>query len=108
MVNCDASYTEHPKVINGNSEVMIAVFGERGKHSRSAVGMNSLLWNLSCEIETIVEIQKYKIESSPTRQNLYRSNKLIELICCGIHIGCNTTTMNIGSIDGYGKNLELF
>lgn len=42
MVNCDASYTEHPKVINGYSEVMIVVFGERGKHSRSAVGMNSL------------------------------------------------------------------
>jgi enamine deaminase RidA (YjgF/YER057c/UK114 family) len=34
MVNCDASYTEHPKVINSYSEVMIVVFGERGKHSR--------------------------------------------------------------------------
>ncbi len=58
MVNCDASYTEHPKVINGYSEVMLEVFGERGKHSRSAVGMNSLPWNLACEIETIVEIQE--------------------------------------------------
>ena len=58
MVNCDASYSDHPKVINGYSEVMIEVFGERGKHSRSAVGMNSLPWNLACEIETIVEIQE--------------------------------------------------
>lgn len=58
MVNCDTSYTEHPKVINGYSEVMLEVFGERGKHSRSAVGMNSLPWNLACEIETIVEIQE--------------------------------------------------
>lgn len=56
MVNCDTSYVDHPKVINGYSELMIDVFGERGKHSRSAVGMNSLPWNLACEIETIVEI----------------------------------------------------
>jgi len=58
MVNCDATYSDHPKVINGYSELMIEVFGERGKHSRSAVGMNSLPWNLACEIETIVEIQE--------------------------------------------------
>lgn len=58
MVNCDASYTAHPQVINGYSELLLAVFGERGKHSRSAVGMNSLPWNLACEIETIVEIQE--------------------------------------------------
>ncbi|MFK7813691.1 MAG: RidA family protein [Maribacter sp.] len=58
MVNCDSSFTEHPKVINGYSEVMLEVFGERGKHSRSAVGMNSLPWNFACEIETIVEIQE--------------------------------------------------
>jgi len=58
MVNCDTSFTEHPQVINGYSELMLAVFGERGKHSRSAVGMNSLPWNLACEIETIVEIQE--------------------------------------------------
>ena len=58
MVNCDGSYTDHPSVINGYSDVMIEVFGERGTHSRSAVGMNSLPWNLACEIETIVEIQE--------------------------------------------------
>ena len=58
MVNCDDTFTEHPKVINGYSEVMLDVFGERGKHSRSAVGMNSLPWNLACEIETIVEVQE--------------------------------------------------
>lgn len=57
MVNCDASFTDHPKVINGYSDLLIEVFGERGEHARSAVGMVSLPWNLACEIETIVEIR---------------------------------------------------
>jgi len=58
MVNADASFTEHPKVINGFSDLMIEVFGERGRHARSAVGMSSLPWNLACEIEMIVQIKE--------------------------------------------------
>ncbi len=58
MVNADSSFSEHPKVINGYSETMIAVFGERGIHARSAVGMSSLPWNLACEVEAIVQVSE--------------------------------------------------
>ncbi len=57
MVNTDSSFTQHPAVINGYTELMVDVFGERGKHARSAVGMGSLPFNLACEIETIVEVR---------------------------------------------------
>ncbi len=57
MVNSNSSFEDHPKVINGYSDVLVEIFGERGKHSRSAVGMASLPWNLACEVETIIEIQ---------------------------------------------------
>lgn len=57
MVNCEPTFTEQPQVINGYSELMIEVFGDRGKHARSAVGMTSLPWNLACEVEMIVEVQ---------------------------------------------------
>ena len=56
MVNCDAVFIDHPKVINGYSDLMTEVFGARGKHARSTVGMHSLPWNLACEVETIIEI----------------------------------------------------
>ncbi len=58
MVNCDAAFADHPKVINGYSDLMIEVFGVRGKHARSAIGMHSLPWNLACEVETIIEIRE--------------------------------------------------
>ena len=58
MVNADPSFTDHPKVINGFSDLLIEVFGERGRHARSAVGMSSLPWNLACEIEMIVQIKE--------------------------------------------------
>lgn len=57
MVNADSSFTQQPAVINGYSETMVAVFGERGMHARSAVGMASLPFNLACEVEAIVQIQ---------------------------------------------------
>jgi len=58
MVNCEPTFTEHPQVINGFSELMIEVFGDRGKHARSAVGMTSLPWNIACEVEMIVEVEE--------------------------------------------------
>ncbi len=58
MVNCEPTFTEQPQVINGFSELMIEVFGERGKHARSAVGMTSLPWNIACEVEMIVEVRE--------------------------------------------------
>jgi enamine deaminase RidA (YjgF/YER057c/UK114 family) len=57
MVNCTEEFTEQPKVMNGFSDLMVAVFGERGKHARSAVGMHALPGNIAVEIEMIVEVE---------------------------------------------------
>ena len=56
MVNCTPDYAEQSQVINAASDVLIAAFGEKGRHARSAVGMASLPINLSVEIELIVEV----------------------------------------------------
>ncbi|TNF41121.1 MAG: RidA family protein [Bacteroidetes bacterium] len=57
MVNATPEFSQHPKVINGYSDLMVEVFGERGKHARAAVGMSSLPLNAACEIEMIVQVQ---------------------------------------------------
>ncbi len=57
MVNCTENFTDQPKVINGFSDLMVAIFGEKGKHARSAVGMNALPSNIAVEIEMIVEVE---------------------------------------------------
>jgi len=57
MVNCDPAFMEQPQVINGASDLLVEVFGERGKHARSAVGMNALPLNIAVEIEMIVEVE---------------------------------------------------
>jgi len=57
MVNGTDSFTDQPKVINGFSDLMVAVFGDKGKHARSAVGMASLPMNMAVEIEMIVEVE---------------------------------------------------
>ena len=56
MVNAIAEFTDHPKVINGYSDLMVEVFGEKGKHARAAVGMGSLPSNIAVEIEMVVEV----------------------------------------------------
>ena len=56
MVNSDPSFVEQPKVINGFSDLMVEVFGERGRHARAAVGMASLPRGQAVEIEMIVEV----------------------------------------------------
>jgi len=56
MVNCEADFRDHPKVINGFSDLLVEIFGEKGKHARSAVGMCSLPMNMAVEIELIVEV----------------------------------------------------
>ena len=56
MVNAVPEFTDPPKVINGCSDLFVEVFGPRGKHARSAVGMASLPNNIPVEIECIVEI----------------------------------------------------
>ena|ERR1041385_4838103 len=57
MVNCHSDFADHPKVINGCSDLLVAVFGDKGKHARSSVGMNSLPLNTSVEIEIVVEVE---------------------------------------------------
>ena len=58
MVNCTADFENQPEVINGFSDTMVEIFGERGKHARAAVGMGSLPRNIAVEIEMIVEVQE--------------------------------------------------
>jgi enamine deaminase RidA (YjgF/YER057c/UK114 family) len=57
MVNATDDFTNQPEVINGFSDLMVEVFGDKGKHARSAVGMASLPRNIAVEIEMIVEIE---------------------------------------------------
>ena len=57
MVNAVQDFTDHPKVINGCSDLFVEVFGEKGKHARSAVGMGSLPNNMAVEIDILVEIE---------------------------------------------------
>ena len=58
MVQCIDTFTEQPKVINGFSDLMVEVFGEKGKHARSAVGMSALPRNIAVEVELIVELEE--------------------------------------------------
>jgi enamine deaminase RidA (YjgF/YER057c/UK114 family) len=56
FINCAPSFTDHPKVINGASDLLVNVFGEKGKHARAAVGVSSLPLNSAVEIEFVVEV----------------------------------------------------
>lgn len=57
MVNAVPEFQDHPKVINGCSDLFVEVLGEAGKHARSAVGMGSLPMGIPVEIEVIVEVE---------------------------------------------------
>lgn len=57
MVNATPDFDDHPKVINGCSDLFVEVFGERGRHARSAVGMSSLPGGIPVEIEVIVAVK---------------------------------------------------
>jgi enamine deaminase RidA (YjgF/YER057c/UK114 family) len=57
MVNGVPNFADQPKVINGCSDLLVEVFGEAGKHARSAVGMGSLPSNITVEIEAILAIK---------------------------------------------------
>jgi enamine deaminase RidA (YjgF/YER057c/UK114 family) len=62
MVNATPEFGEQPEVINGCSDLFVTVFGDRGRHARSAVGMGSLPRGIPVEIEVIVEVN-----AAPTR-----------------------------------------
>lgn len=57
FVNSEPDFTDQPKVMNGASDLLVAVFGEKGRHGRSAVGMAQLPLNNAVEVEMIVEIE---------------------------------------------------
>jgi enamine deaminase RidA (YjgF/YER057c/UK114 family) len=56
MVNCTEDFGDQPRVINGFSDLMVEVFGDAGRHARSAVGMASLPVGIPVEIEMILEV----------------------------------------------------
>lgn len=56
MVNSTPDFADQPKVINGCSDLLVEVFGEAGRHARSAVGMGALPGNIAVEIELILEV----------------------------------------------------
>ena len=55
-VNCRSDFLEQPKVINGASDLLVDIFGDRGRHARTAVGANMLPGNAACEIESLFQI----------------------------------------------------
>ncbi len=56
FVNCTADFYDHPKVVNGASDLMVAVMGEAGRHARFAVGAPSLPFGVAVEIDAIFEL----------------------------------------------------
>jgi enamine deaminase RidA (YjgF/YER057c/UK114 family) len=56
FVNCTPEFTDQPKVINGASDLIVAVFGDKGKHARAAVGAPSLPLGVAVEIEAVAEL----------------------------------------------------
>jgi len=56
LVNCTEDFEEHPNVINGASDLLVQLFGDSGRHARSAVGMQALPFGLAVEIEMIFEV----------------------------------------------------
>jgi enamine deaminase RidA (YjgF/YER057c/UK114 family) len=57
LVNAVPDFSEHPKVINGCSDLFVEVFGDRGRHARSAIGAGSLPSGIPVEIEAIVQVK---------------------------------------------------
>ncbi len=57
FVNATPDFPDHPKVINGASDLVVAVFGDKGKHARSAVGMGGLPFGVATEVEGIFEFR---------------------------------------------------
>ncbi|MCX8214490.1 MAG: RidA family protein, partial [SAR202 cluster bacterium] len=49
-------FTDHPLVANGASDLLVEIFGDKGKHARSAVGLSSLPGNVCIEVEMVVEV----------------------------------------------------
>jgi len=57
FVNCESDFTDHPNIINGASDLLVNIFGDKGKHARFAVGSNALPFNIAVEIDAIIKIR---------------------------------------------------
>jgi enamine deaminase RidA (YjgF/YER057c/UK114 family) len=57
LVNSSPDFYDQPKVMNGFSDLMVLALGEKGKHARSAIGTNTLPFNMAVEVELVVEIE---------------------------------------------------
>ncbi|MCC7487343.1 MAG: RidA family protein [Burkholderiales bacterium] len=55
-VNCTPEFAQHPQVINGASDFIVEVFGENGRHARTAIGVSSLPGGAACEVEAIFQV----------------------------------------------------
>jgi enamine deaminase RidA (YjgF/YER057c/UK114 family) len=58
MVNSTADFSDQPRVMNGFSDLMVEIFGDRGRHARAVAGMTSLPLNFAVEIEMVVEVDE--------------------------------------------------
>ena len=58
FVNCTSDFRDHPKVINGASDLMVEVFGQKGSHARAAVGSSSLPLGVAVEVDGIFELNE--------------------------------------------------
>ena len=56
-VNCQDTFTDQPKIINGASDMLVEIFGDQGRHSRVAVGSNALPLGISVEIDAIIQLK---------------------------------------------------
>ena len=56
-VNCTADFKDQPKVMNGCSDLLVSVFGDKGKHARASLGTNALPDNIAVEIEMVIELE---------------------------------------------------
>jgi enamine deaminase RidA (YjgF/YER057c/UK114 family) len=75
MVNAVPEFQDHPKVINGCSDLFVEVFGEKGRHARSAVGMGSLPLQIPVEIECIVEVSGATPRRKPAAHSAARARR---------------------------------
>lgn len=57
FVNCKNNFYDQPKIINGASDLLVKIFGNKGQHARFAVGSNSLPMNISVEIDAIIKVK---------------------------------------------------
>ena len=57
MVNSTPDFPDHPKVVNGCSDLLVEVFGDKGRHARSAVGVVNLPFGVAVEVEAIIEVE---------------------------------------------------